>query len=57
MRGPPKSSYFLGKGKSPSDFCINITKYGDIERLIGALRDLFELKEEEDTFISDEEWL
>jgi hypothetical protein len=55
MRGPPKSHYFLKKGKSVADFTVNVTKYGEIERFIHCVRDLFELKEEEDTFVSDEE--
>jgi hypothetical protein len=53
MRGPPKSQYFLGKGKQVSDFCIDVSKFGEIERLVDTLRMLFELKEEEDTFVSD----
>jgi hypothetical protein len=58
MRGPPKSAYFIGKGKVVSDFCSNITKFGEVERFVASLRELFGLKEEEDTYVSEEgEWL
>ncbi len=55
MRGPSKSNYFMKKGKSITDFTTNVTKYGSIERIIDELRELFDLKEEEDTFISDDD--
>ena len=54
-RGPPISSYFLKKGKIVSEYKINVTKYGEIERIISDLRTLFDLLEEEDTFISDDD--
>ena len=54
-RGPSKSSYFLKKGKQVSDYTISVTKYGEIERIISSLRALFDLAEEEDTFISDDD--
>jgi hypothetical protein len=52
--GPPKSSYFNKLGTSIADYCVNITKFGEIERFVGFVRDLFELKEEEDTYVSDD---
>lgn len=55
MRGPPKSNYFNKRGKHVSDFTINVTKYGEIERIISELRTLFDLIEEEDTYISDDD--
>jgi hypothetical protein len=33
-RGPPKSQYFLKKGKSVTEYTVNVTKYGEIERFI-----------------------
>ena len=54
-RGPPKSQYFLKKGKSVTEYTVNVTKYGEIERFIQQIRALFQLPEEEDTFISDDD--
>ena len=39
-----------------SDFCTNITRFGEIERIVDFVRNIFSIKEEEDTFVSDEEW-
>ena len=55
-KGPPKSRYFSSLGASVKDYCTNITKFGEIERFIQQLRELFGLREEEDTYVSDDEW-
>ena len=57
IKGPPKSPYFQALGTSVSDFCTNITKFGEVERVITEVRQLFGIREEEDTFVSDEEWV
>ncbi len=52
MKGPPKSAYFIGKGKVVSDFCCNITKFGEVERFVASLRELFGLKKHEDFYLN-----